>query len=190
MRSPLQQRRSPIGLGDSSSLIVDLPGFSAVIRRPLSIVSIFVRPDLWSRLSDTIERLHLVPLPPAGRSTESRDVAFCWAGAGQFYAVGEDDIYEPLRREIGALASLVDQSDGRVMLRLQGPAVRRVLAAGCPVDLHPRVFGAGYCAVTQIAHVGGHLRRVEDDAFELSVGRSYAAYFCEWLNRAEAITTA
>jgi sarcosine oxidase subunit gamma len=43
------------------------------------------------------------------------------------------------------------------------------------------MFKPGYCAVTQIAHVGVHLAQVGPDAFELSVFRGFAESFWEWL---------
>ena len=35
--------------------------------------------------------------------------------------------------------------------------------------------------MTQMAHVGAHLTRTGDDAFELSVFRGFSANFWDWL---------
>jgi sarcosine oxidase subunit gamma len=56
-----------------------------------------------------------------------------------------------------------------------------VLAKGTPVDLHPSVFTAGQCAMTQMAHVGVHISHPDEDAFELSVFRGFSESFWEWL---------
>ncbi len=56
-----------------------------------------------------------------------------------------------------------------------------VLAKGTPVDLHPGVFPVGKSALTQMAHVGAHLTRVGEDAFDLSVFRGFAESFWEWI---------
>ncbi len=42
-------------------------------------------------------------------------------------------------------------------------------------------FRSGQCALTQMAHVGVHLTRVGEDAFELSVFRGFSESFWEWL---------
>src|SRR5260370_33765970 len=47
--------------------------------------------------------------------------------------------------------SVVDVSANRVMFELQGPTARDVLAHGCPLDFHPRVFGPGQCAQTLLS---------------------------------------
>ena len=43
------------------------------------------------------------------------------------------------------------------------------------------VFGPASAAVTQMAHVGVHLTRTGEDAFELSVFRGFSENFWEWL---------
>ena len=74
-----------------------------------------------------------------------------------------------------------DQSHGRVILHIEGPRARDVLGKGTGLDLHPRAFGQGRSAVTQMAHVGVHIAQVGPDAFELSLFRGFAESFWEWL---------
>ncbi len=78
-------------------------------------------------------------------------------------------------------ASISDQSHGRVVFSLSGPMARHVLTKGTPVDLHPRAFAPGQCAVTQMAHVGVHLAQVGPESYELSLFRGFAENFWEWL---------
>ena len=59
--------------------------------------------------------------------------------------------------------------------------MRDLLATGTGLDLHPRAFGPGRSAVTQMAHVGVHITQVGPDAFELSLFRGFAESFWEWL---------
>jgi sarcosine oxidase subunit gamma len=56
-----------------------------------------------------------------------------------------------------------------------------VLAKGTPVDLYPDEFPVGKSALTQMAHVGVHLTRVGEDAYDLSVFRGFAESFWEWI---------
>lgn len=114
-----------------------------------------------------------------------RGVKVMWAGADQYY-VRSDSTVEgalclDLKKKLAGLASVIDQSHGRVTIRIAGEKARAVLAKGTPVDLHPDEFPLGQSAVTQMAHVGIHLTRVGEDAYELSVFRGFAESFWEWL---------
>jgi sarcosine oxidase subunit gamma len=83
-----------------------------------------------------------------------------------------------------ATVRTVDLSEGRTVIRLAGPRARDVLAKGCGLDLHQRMFAIGRCAQTPIAHIGMLLHRVDDSAWDLYVPRSYARHFWEWLTEA------
>lgn len=92
------------------------------------------------------------------------------------------DLFRMLGSATGTAASLVDQSMGRVVFRLAGAKARDVLAKGCRLDLHPRVFWPGRVAVTPIAHVAVTLRQVDAvPTFDLIVPASTAETFLEWL---------
>jgi sarcosine oxidase, subunit gamma len=86
-------------------------------------------------------------------------------------------------------AAVTDVSDGRVALRLAGPNARDVLAKGCPLDLHPRVFASGSCAQSLLAKASVLLHLLDDDpgrgpTFDLYVARSFAHYLFAWLEDA------
>ncbi len=88
---------------------------------------------------------------------------------------------------LGSLASISDQSDSRMVLRLSGARVRDALAKALPIDLHPRAFGPGRAAVTQAAHIGVVIwQRDAAPSFDLAVARSYAGSLVEWLIGASA----
>ncbi|MGB6486624.1 MAG: sarcosine oxidase subunit gamma family protein, partial [Steroidobacteraceae bacterium] len=76
-------------------------------------------------------------------------------------------------------ASVCDQSDAYVILRLAGPKVRDLLAKLIPVDTHPRAFQVGDVAQTICGYVNVTLWHLEDTAqrepaFEIWAGRSLA----------------
>ena len=73
-------------------------------------------------------------------------------------------------------ASVVDVSSGYTVLELEGPRVRTILQKGCPLDLHPRVFGTARCAQSHFFKAGIILRSVRQNAYELIVRRSFADY--------------
>lgn len=147
------------------------PGVTLSVRHPLSIVTVIARAGQGAALADALAKL--------------RGAAVQWAGADQYYVVaegrGEGALYAELKTSLAGLASVSDQSHGRVVLVVDGPKARAVLAKGTPVDLHPAEFPVGKSAVTQMAHVGVHLTRTGEDRYELSVFRGFSENFWEWL---------
>ena len=147
------------------------PGVELSVRHAASIVSIIARNGKSQALKLTLDRM--------------MGCTVLWAGADQYYAVadgmGEAELHNELKTRLAVLASVSDQSHGRVILRVAGPKARNVLAKGMPVDLHTDEFPIGKSAVTQMAHVGVHLTRTAEDAFELSVFRGFSENFWEWL---------
>src|SRR3954453_8212988 len=137
------------------------PGVMLSVRHPASIVTLIAPKEKGAAASESILAGFGVNLPEPGRSTTGDDVAFHWCGAEQWYAVGEGyaegALYRDLRARLAGSASCSDQSHGRVIISISGPKARAVLAKGTPVDFHPRAFGQGRSAVTQMAHVGVHL---------------------------------
>jgi sarcosine oxidase subunit gamma len=77
----------------------------------------------------------------------------------------------------------VDVSAQRIGLRLTGERVRDVLARGCSLDLHPRVFGRGTCAQTTLGLAGVVLLALSDrgDDYGVLVRSSFAGYLADWL---------
>jgi sarcosine oxidase, subunit gamma len=85
--------------------------------------------------------------------------------------------------------AITDVSDGRVALRLVGPNARDVLAKGCPLDLHPRVFTVGRCAQSLLAKTSVLIHLLHDDAqrgptFDVYVARSFAHHLWAWFEDA------
>ncbi len=86
-----------------------------------------------------------------------------------------------LRRRLDGVALVIDQSHGRVVLRLEGPASRPVLQKGIDIDLHPAVFKRGTVAQTGIAGMAVLVHAVADEAFDLYGNRSFAQSLLDWL---------
>ena len=92
------------------------------------------------------------------------------------------DIEAELGAHCGSTAAIVDQSDGRFVLRLSGPDVRRTLAKGVTIDLHPRAFSVGETALTQLSHLGVQLTlRDAAPTFDLVAPRPGAGDIWDWL---------
>lgn len=144
------------------------PGVTFSVCHPLSIATVIARSGMAKTVAAALAAYH-----PR------------WAGPDQYFVVaqgrGEGVLYRELKAALDGSASVSDQSHGRVIIRIEGPKARSVLAKGTPVDLHTDEFAVGKSALTQMAHVGVHLTRVGEDAFELSVFRGFAESFWEWI---------
>jgi len=86
---------------------------------------------------------------------------------------------------VGMFAAVTEVGGGNEVLVLEG-AARDVLAAECPLDLDPRVFGPGHCAQTRFAHAAVLLRPLDNGDIELVVRRSFAEYVRQHLSHSHA----
>ncbi len=86
---------------------------------------------------------------------------------------------------MGDLGAVVDQSHGRSGLRLSGPRARQVMAKNTAIDLHPRAFGPGRCAITSVAHMNATIVQVDGaPTYDLFVIRSLARSFAHAIEHA------
>ena len=83
-------------------------------------------------------------------------------------------------------ASVVDIGHRQVGLALDGPGAAEALAAGCPLDLHPRAFPVGMCTRTVFGKAEIVLWRQDAERFHVEVWRSFAAYVQGLIERAAA----
>ncbi len=147
------------------------PGIELSVRHPASIVTVIARKGAAGRLADVLQGL------------EGCNVY--WAGFEQYFVVAEGraegSLHRELKEKLGHLASVSEQSHGRIIIRVAGPKSRNVLAKGTAVDLHGDSFPIGKSAATQMAHVGVHLTRIGENSFELAAFRGFAESFWEWL---------
>jgi heterotetrameric sarcosine oxidase gamma subunit len=99
-------------------------------------------------------------------------------GPGEWLVVSQSETPDGLLRSLSLVladtAYALDQSDGRIVLRLSGPNVRRILAKGVAIDLHPSVFAIGAASNLLCGHVSVNLARTGENEFELIVTRSLA----------------
>jgi sarcosine oxidase subunit gamma len=79
------------------------------------------------------------------------------------------------------LRTVVDVSAARTILELKGPHARSILEHGCTIDLHPRAFGIGASAQTNLAQAQVILHHTARDTYEIYVRASFADYLARWL---------
>ncbi len=130
-----------------------------------------------------------LPLTP---NTVARDanLSVLWLGPDEWLIVtqphGESTVVASLEAALSDThSSITDVTGGQTIIRLSGPSARDLLAKGCPLDLHPRVFGPGQCAQTLVAKAMVTILHVDDaPTFDLVVRRSFADYLRVWFQDA------
>ena len=153
----------------------------------LALATVIARKGQAVPLTERVRAVFGIDLPTGPRRISVGKIAFIGTGPGQWLAVeqasGDSQAFAArLKRDLAGLASVSDQSDARAVLRLSGPMARQVLAKGLPVDLHPRVFGPGDAALSQIALIGAHVWQIDETpTYEIAVFRSLAGSFADWL---------
>ncbi len=163
-----------------------VPGLAIERRETLTIASFAASKGKKGALAAAIRATYGADLPQRPGRVESAGVAFVWAGPDQWLAIAERgqnrDLEIELKAALAGLASVVDLSDGRVIVRISGERARDVLAKGVPVDLHPRAFRPGDVAITHASHIGVILWQLDDKpTYEVAMFRSYADSFAHWL---------
>jgi sarcosine oxidase subunit gamma len=160
-------------------------GLTIETREGLALATVMARKGVSAR---AIGEALGAPAPEGPQVGPGAELALVGTGPGTWLALGETDAADfeaRLRRSLGPLASVSDQSSGYVVYRLAGPAARTLLQRGAPIDLHPAAFPAASAAVTMIAHVGVILWRPDEaPTFAVAVFRSFAGSFQHWLETA------
>jgi heterotetrameric sarcosine oxidase gamma subunit len=129
---------------------------------------------------------------PLGLGRVSKDsFALIGTAPGQWLAVAQGKVALALLVKLAAalrgLATIVDQSDGKAVLRVSGPRARDTLVKGCSLDLHPRVFKPGSAATTPVALIDCQIWQVDErPTYDLAVPTSYAESFWFWLTASAA----
>ena len=141
--------------------------------------------------TDAIRAATGTGLPIEPNTSSGSDHTIYWMGPNE-WLVRSDRIDEAMVDDIGkrlanVRASVVDVTEGYVMLSVDGLRAREVLAKGCALDLRSRSFSRGQCAQTAISRtstliVAGNA----DGCFELIVRRTFAEYLALWLRNAAA----
>ncbi len=115
---------------------------------------------------------------------QAKGITVFWLGPDEWLVHTAEDaqsaLHDKLRTAFAELhCAITDVSDYFVVIEMRATtpgAARDVLARGCSLDLHPRVFGPGQCAQSHFAHANILLHQVSDDAYDIQVRMTYAVY--------------
>lgn len=170
---------------------VNNPHLSLDVSDTLTLASFAATKGNTDQLKSVIWDKYQVVLPDTPLRVEGNDIAFIWAGPDKWIAMAEReqgrDLETELKPVLAGLASVVDQSDARAVVRVSGPRARDVLAKGLPIDLHPRVFKPNGVAITHANHIGVILWQIDDKpTYALAMFRGFADSLAHWLHEAAA----
>ena len=120
-----------------------------------------------------------LPIEPNTVTGDARQAAL-WLGPDDWLVVGTLGSEPQLEAEFAdACATVVEVSANRTTLELRGRRARELLEFGCPIDLHPSVFGPGRCAQTLLARANVLIWFVTEDpepVYRVFVRPSFAPY--------------
>jgi sarcosine oxidase subunit gamma len=121
----------------------------------------------------------------------SNGLALIGTAPGQWLAVAEGrealTLLAKLASGLKGSATIVDQSDGKAVLRISGSRARDTLAKGCSLDLHHRVFKPGSAATTPVALIDCVIWQVDGaPTYDLAVASSFAESFWSWVTSSAA----
>jgi sarcosine oxidase subunit gamma len=148
-------------------------------------------------LASALEQVLGCGLPRTPNTFHAADTAAggnrcLWLGPDEWLVImpegREADMARALRQAAGdGFAAVNELGSGQTVIELTGPRAREIIAKGCPLDLHPRVFGPGRCAQSRLARTLVTIAQIDaTPRFELIVRRSYADYLWQWLADASA----
>lgn len=170
---------------------VNNPHLSLDVSETLTLASLAATRGNTDQLKSVIWDKYQVVLPDTPQRVEGNDITFIWTGPHKWIAMAERgqarDLETELKPALAGLASVVDQSDARAVVRVSGPRARDVLAKGLPIDLHPRVFKTNSVAITHANHIGVVLWQTDDKpTYAIAMFRGFADSFTHWLHEAAA----
>jgi sarcosine oxidase subunit gamma len=140
-----------------------------------------------------------IALPTTANSVErGKDIAVAFMNPEEWWVISDSDALDAearlaakLREGLASVrAAVTEIGESRSCILVSGPRARDLLAKGCSVDLHPKVFGGvGQSAQTLLAKATVFFHQTaegetEGPSFEIYVTRSFADYLWSWLEDA------
>ena len=169
-----------------SERFADLPDGVQIVSEPF-VAMADLRVDPASPAAAAVAAHLGVALPTAPSWVEGDTALVIWMGPDEWLVMSPfrspQDLEAGLRAAVGGAGAVVDVSAQRTTLRLRGEHARDLLAGGCSLDLHPRVFGRGAAAQTLLGQAGVLLMALDDTGthYRLVVRSSFAGYLTAWL---------
>jgi sarcosine oxidase subunit gamma len=144
-------------------------------------------PDDKTFLAGVTKALGMAPPTIPNTTAGDQETLIVWTAPNEWLLVTEPGaevgVAEALSRALSAVHHAVtDTSDQSTVIRLSGRDARTVMAKGCALDLHPRVFTPGRAAQSHLAQALICFWQVDDaPSYDIVVRASFAAYLWAWL---------
>ncbi len=192
-KQDLPVRVSPL-LPTIGDFIVDYKNVRLSERKALTAIQVLSFNGKYPDVAAAIGKALGIECPVLpGVSNSDGQTQLSWNGPNSWMVVAGDaetgrasgELLETLTNAVGGQAAVVDQSHGRCGLRLSGSSARQVMAKNTAIDLHPRAFGPGQCAMTSVAHMNATIVQVDAvPTYDLFVIRSLARSFAHAIEHA------
>ena len=189
----LPERASPL-LPIDGDHIVGYKNVSLTERKALSAVQVLCYKGKHEDAAAAIGKALDIDCPTTPGICNSNDhTQVLWNGPNSWMIIASDgdsgrvrgELLGLLQKTVRKLGAVVDQSHGRCGLRLSGARAREVMAKNTTIDLHPRAFSPGQCALTSVAHMNATVVQVDDTpTYDLFVARSLARSFVHAIEQA------
>ena len=160
-------------------------GVTASERNGLCLAFVETRKGRTDLLGERLRSRFGLRAPTGPRRVAAGSLMWLGVGPGRWLAVAgaaEADFSDALAEALEGAASVIDQTDGLVVIRVSGPATRDLFAKGLPIDLDASAFPIDAVATSAIAHIAVTIWRLDDaSTFEVALSRSVAGDFARWL---------
>lgn len=189
MHDSQQRTALPVGRSPAATTALSDHALLAGWRTGLSIINLRGNADDPAFLAAVTQALNLsLPVQPC-TSVADAVHRLVWVGPDDWFVIGPkgqaSNIESSLRTAlVGIHHAVTDVSGGYTVLHLSGRPVREVLAQGCPLDLHPRVFQPGSSAGSLFFKTSVWLWQTDEaPTYEVLVRSSFTGYFWLMLER-------
>lgn len=189
MLDSLQRKAQSGGRSSANPTALSDRALLAGWRTGLAIVNLRGNAD-DPAFQSAVRQVFNLALPVQPCTTEADTVhRLVWAGPDDWFVIGPKGqasvIESRLRAALAGIHHAVtDVSGGYTVLQMNGMPVREVLAQGCPLDLHPRVFRPGSSAGTLFFKTSVWLWQTDaTPTYEVLVRSSFMGYFWLMLER-------
>ena len=188
MAEPAMQQQSPLVLAkhaqQSTVLSLDAAGVQLGEHAWLGYLNLRSQDESFAKAVKKVTKLELPDTP--NTVSGNSEHTLCWLGPDEWLLIAtpgeQDELADKLRAALnGQHFAVTDNSSGLTTITISGKKARTVLAKGCPLDLHPRIFSAGKCAQTVLAKTSVLLLPQFEDSLRIIVRRSFADYLWRWL---------
>ena len=128
-----------------------------------------------------------LPWPEAGRIVVKGDLAVAWNGPSDIMLIDTKGNVSTkhMLLALAGKAAIVDQSSGRIVVRVAGEKARHTLMKLVDIDVDPTVFKAGMGGITALHHMSVGIFKITDEpVFWLHAARTYS--YDVWHSLAEA----